>query len=136
MFCPLTPTEYDQGQAVHLHHAHETRRRLEPDSVQLVGLHEEGLRNQLHRDAQVGAREAAAGLIAVRLECKSTPTAESGEFTSQTGCTPKTNYRQSSNFSCQSLRTVTQLEVRENKTIINSDIYRGKQNVLFLNNNS
>lgn len=49
----LTGVEHDQSQTIHLHNAHETGRGLEPDPVQLVGLHEKGVRNQLHRDAQV-----------------------------------------------------------------------------------
>jgi len=97
----LIAIEYNQGQAVHLHHAHETRRRLESDSVQLVRLHEEGLRNQLHRNAQVSAREALAKLMVVCLECKSMQTAGSGEYTSLIDCTLKTNCHQSSNYSCQ-----------------------------------
>ena len=40
----------DEGQAVHLHHAHETGRRVEPNPVQLVRFHQARLRDQLHRD--------------------------------------------------------------------------------------
>ena len=39
-------------EALHLHHADEARRRLESNPVQSLRLHEEGLRNQLHRNAQ------------------------------------------------------------------------------------
>ncbi|KAF6076975.1 cilia and flagella associated protein 20 [Phyllostomus discolor] len=44
--------EHHSGQALHLHHAHAAGRRLEPDSVQPVGLHSPGLRHQLHRDPE------------------------------------------------------------------------------------
>ena len=60
--CPynrLIAIEHNQSQAVHMHHAHETWRRLEPDPVQLVRLHEEGLRNQLHRNAEVSVCSVA-----------------------------------------------------------------------------
>merc|ERR1711934_1246478 len=40
----------DPREALHLHHAHETRRGLEPDPVQPLGLHPPCLRYQLHRD--------------------------------------------------------------------------------------
>ena len=98
---PLIAIEYNQGQAVHLHHAHETRRRLESDSVQLVRLHEEGLRNQLHRNAQVSALKALAKLMVVCIECKSTQTVELGEYTSRIDYTLRMSYHQSSNYSCQ-----------------------------------
>ena len=41
----------DAGEALHLHDADETRRRLESNPIQSLRLHEAGLRHQLHRDA-------------------------------------------------------------------------------------
>lgn len=118
MFSSRNRIEHDQGKAVHLHHADEAGRGLEPDPVQPVGLHEEGLRNQLHRDAEVGARPLTAAnccwLVAnllTCLECKSTRTAESGEYTSVTGSTRKMSYHPNSNCSCQLQQIVIQQEV-------------------------
>ena len=41
----------DAGEALHLHHADAPGRGLEPDPVQLVGLHASCVRHELHRDA-------------------------------------------------------------------------------------
>lgn len=53
---PTVPCEqlpkYDPGEAIHLHDAHATGWRLEPDSVQLIRLHTACLWNKLHWDAQ------------------------------------------------------------------------------------
>jgi len=45
--CLELPVDHPR-KALHLHHAHETRRGLEPDSVQLVRFHPSCLRYQLH----------------------------------------------------------------------------------------
>ena len=45
--------KHHQSEALHLHDAHEVGRRVEPDPVQLVWLHKESLRNQLHWNASV-----------------------------------------------------------------------------------
>ena len=44
--------EHHACEAIHLHDAYATGRGLEPDPVQPVGFHPQGLRNQLHRDTQ------------------------------------------------------------------------------------
>lgn len=41
----------DPCKALHLHNAHASRRRLEPDPVQSLGLYAPRLRDKLHRDA-------------------------------------------------------------------------------------
>ena len=43
---------HHQGQALHLHYAYEAGRGLEPDPVQPFRLHQEGIRQQLHRDPE------------------------------------------------------------------------------------
>jgi len=47
--CKQLP-EHDKSKAFHLHYAHETGWRMEPDSVQLVWLHQESVRHKLHWD--------------------------------------------------------------------------------------
>lgn len=41
----------DQSEAIHLHNADETWRRLESDPVQFVRFHSQSIRNQLHRNS-------------------------------------------------------------------------------------
>jgi len=57
--------EHDAREAVHLHDADETGRRLEPDPVQPVRLHAAGVRHQLHRDTPRPSRSICRIVIII-----------------------------------------------------------------------
>ena len=112
---PSIPSEqlpkHDASEALHLHDAHATRRRLESNPIQLVRFHAKSLRNELHWNAQSSGIQliliSVSSLNLVFLPTfltiwlcsvyRSTPTAASGVCTSQTDSIQKTSYRQSSN---------------------------------------
>ena len=59
-FQSLQLSVYHSCQAIHLHHANETRWGMESDSVQLVWFHQKSLRYQLYWDPQVSIQTVSS----------------------------------------------------------------------------
>ena len=64
--------EHNTSEALHLHHAHAAGWWLEPDPVQLVGLHTPRLRYQLHRDPPSPGKDTVEFLCMVLFDLLNT----------------------------------------------------------------